>query len=155
MSKNWVQDISDMTTKFGSKAKVKDFDDEKLRAFLSFRANFLQEELDEMKRALTGYEVGTIDGKTAAEDTVDALIDLCVVAIEALNLLDVDSYDAWDRVYEANMKKQVGIKPSRPNPLGLPDLIKPAGWVSPTHDGNVGLLEKAFSKKQPIQNTLF
>jgi len=42
------------------------------------------------------------------------------------------------------MNKQVGIKASRPNPLGLPDLIKPEGWVGPDHTGNHGLLTKAF-----------
>ena len=36
----------------------------------------------------------------------------------------VDAYTAWDRVHAANMTKQVGVKPSRPNPLGLPDLTK-------------------------------
>jgi hypothetical protein len=40
------------------------------------------------------------------------------------------------------MAKEVGIKEGRPNPLGLPDLIKPAGWVAPDHADNTGLLEK-------------
>jgi hypothetical protein len=40
------------------------------------------------------------------------------------------------------MNKEVGIKPSRPNPLGLPDLIKPEGWTPPSHEGNHGLLSK-------------
>ncbi len=38
------------------------------------------------------------------------------------------------------MAKERGIKPERPNPLGLPDLIKPAGWVAPSHADNHGLL---------------
>jgi predicted HAD superfamily Cof-like phosphohydrolase len=130
MSINWVKDISEMHTKFGVNDKVRSFDAEKLQKFLEFRINFLQEELDEMKTA------------TTADDIVDACIDLCVVAIGTLDAFDVDSYEAWNRVHGANMQKEVGIKASRPNPLGLPDLIKPAGWTSPTHEDNVGLLSK-------------
>jgi predicted HAD superfamily Cof-like phosphohydrolase len=83
-------------------------------------------------------------GLKATDNTVDALIDLCVVAIGTLNAFDVDAYEAWDRVHKANMGKEVGIKASRPNPLGLPDLIKPAGWVAPEHSDNVGLLDKVY-----------
>ena len=36
------------------------------------------------------------------------------------------------------MMKEVGVKPSRPNPLGLPDLIKPEDWEAPNHEGNYG-----------------
>ena len=64
------------------------------------------------------------------------------VAIGTLDAFDVNSYEAWNRVHNANMLKEVGIKASRPNPLGLPDLIKPEGWQSPTHKDNVGLLDK-------------
>jgi predicted HAD superfamily Cof-like phosphohydrolase len=75
------------------------------------------------------------------------LIDLCVVAIGTLDAFNVDAHTAWDRVLEANMNKEVGIKESRPNPLGLPDLIKPAGWTAPTHADNVGLLNKTYGKQ--------
>ena len=51
MSKDWVQDISNMHTKFGVNEKVREFDKEKLQKFLEFRIKFLQEELDEMKSA--------------------------------------------------------------------------------------------------------
>jgi len=37
------------------------------------------------------------------------------------------------------------VKESRPNPLGLPDLIKPAGWVAPSHAANHGILSSAWS----------
>ena len=131
MSK-WVNDIGEMHTKYGVNAKVREFDEEKLRKFLDFRISFLQEELDEMKTAKN------------ADDVVDALIDLCVVAIGTLDAFDCDSNEAWDRVHAANMAKEVGIKASRPNPLGLPDLIKPEGWTAPTHAGLEGLLTKLY-----------
>lgn len=134
MSKDWVKDIAEMHTKFGVNEKIRQFDKEKLQKFLEFRIKFLEEELNEMKDAEN------------ADDVVDALIDLCVVAIGTLDAFDVDSYTAWDRVHEANMSKEVGIKASRPNPLGLPDLIKPEGWVAPTHVDNIGLISKVFEK---------
>ena len=43
-----------------------------------------------------------------------------------------------DAIYEANMSKESGVKPGRPNPFGLPDLIKPADWQGPDHEGNHG-----------------
>mgnify|MGYP003332394940 CR=1 FL=1 len=52
MSKDWVQDIAEMHTKFGVNAVVRDFDREKLKKFLEFRVNFLEEELNETKRAM-------------------------------------------------------------------------------------------------------
>jgi predicted HAD superfamily Cof-like phosphohydrolase len=144
MSMNWVADMQAMHQKFGVNPVVRNFDEEKARAFLQFRINFLQEELDEMKKAVAEYDAGKIDGSTAADDTVDALIDLCVVAIGTLDAYDVNPYTAWNRVWEKNMEKEVGIKASRPNPLGLPDLIKPEGWTAPTHNDNVGTLQKVF-----------
>ena len=132
LMQDWVGDIADMHTKFGVNEKVRQFDKEKLQKFLEFRIAFLQEELDEMKAATNG------------DDVVDALIDLCVVAIGTLDAYDVDSHEAWNRVHRANMAKEVGIKASRPNPLGLPDLVKPEGWTSPTHADNIGLLNKVF-----------
>lgn len=144
MSKNWVQDIADMHTKFGVNEVLRNMDKDKLEAFLKFRIDFLQEELDEMRDAVVKRQAQKINGSKAADDTVDALIDLCVVAIGTLNAFDVDAYEAWDRVHNANMAKKVGIKESRPNPLGLPDLIKPEGWTAPTHEDNVGMLNKVY-----------
>ena len=134
MSDNWVGDIAEMHDKYGVLEKVQKFDAEKLKKFLEFRIKFLEEEMHELKTAQTG------------DDVVDALIDLCVVAIGTLDLFEVDANLAWDRVHEANMNKKVGIKESRPNPLGLPDLIKPEGWRAPTHDDNVGTLMSIFDE---------
>jgi len=131
MTMNWVYDIEDMHTKYGVNKKVSEFDTEKLRQFLQFRVNFLEEELQELK-----------DNMNNPEEIVDALIDLCVVAIGTLDAFKINAGLAWDAVHEANMNKEVGIKPSRPNPLGLPDLIKPEGWTPPSHAHNHGLLSK-------------
>lgn len=141
---NWVQDIADMHAKFGVNEKVRNFDSEKARAFLEFRIRFLQEELDEMVTALAEYDAGRISGNKAADDVVDALVDLSVIAIGTLDSFDIDAHEAWNRVHQANMAKEVGVKASRPNKLGLPDLIKPTGWQAPTHADNIGLLTKVF-----------
>ena len=135
MSSNWIQDIHDMHTKYGVREVTQRLSANHLAEYLDFRIRFLQEELDEMKHAAATDN---------AEEIVDALIDLCVVAIGTLDAYGVNSYKAWDEVHAANMNKEVGIKESRPNPLGLPDLIKPEGWTAPSHAGNHGLLEKIY-----------
>ena len=130
MSKDWVKDIQDMQTKYGVNEWVENNPD-KLKQYLEFRIDFLREELDKTETALIGMD---------AEEIVDGLIDLCVVAIGTLEAFGVDSHKAWDEVLKANMSKMVGVKKERPNPLGLPDLIKPEGWKNPSHEGNHGKL---------------
>ena len=130
---DWVYDIACMHRKFGVNEIVRTFDAEKLKKFIEFRLKFLDEELREGNKALEEKNY---------DDFVDAMIDLCVVAIGTLDALDVDAYTAWNKVHIANMAKIPGIKPSRPNPLGLPDLIKPQGWQAPDHKDNIGLMSK-------------
>ena len=129
MSNDWVKDINDMHVKYGVDEWVKNNPD-KPKKYLEFRINFLQEELDETQQAAFFYE--------DPEEIVDGLIDLCVVAIGTLDAFGVDANAAWDEVLKANMAKEVGVKPERPNPLGLPDLMKPDGWQPPSHEGNTG-----------------
>ena len=131
MNSKWVQDMENMHDKYGVHEWVDKASPEQLKQFLAFRLNFLQEELDETFAAFK-------DGD--AEEIVDGLIDLCVIAIGTLDAFNADADGAWDEVLRANMDKEVGIKPSRPNPLGLPDLIKPEGWVGPDHHGKTGYL---------------
>lgn len=133
MSTNLIQDIADMHRKFGVNPIIEKLDKEKLRAYLEFRIRFLDEELNETKKAIAE---GDADG------IVDGLTDLVVVAIGTLDAFGVDAQTAWDRVHSANMTKSPGVKASRPNPFGLPDLIKPADFKSPDHKDNVGLLSK-------------
>ena len=132
MSTDWVSDIERMHHHYGVREAVNKMDNFKLRKFLEFRINFLQEELNELRDA------------KSAEDVVDALIDLCVVAIGTLDAYNVNAHQAWDEVFAANMNKQVGIKEGRPNELGLPDLIKPVGWQAPSHKFNHGSIAFVF-----------
>jgi len=135
MSNDFVKDISDMHEHYGVPEKLSKLTPEQLREFVKFRYNFLKEEMDEL-----------LNNTTNPEEIVDAMIDLCVVAIGSLHLFGVDVYKAWDEVHRANMSKQVGIKAERPNPLGLPDLIKPDGWKAPSHEGNHGWLGEVVTQ---------
>jgi len=128
-----VNDIENLHTKFGVNKRVKDFDKETLRTFFEFRLKFLKEEMQEIEDA---WNEGDFDG------VVDGLTDLNVVSLGTMNAFDVNPNLAWDRVHTANMQKEPGIKPSRPNPLGLPDMIKPEGWTAPSHADNIGLFAK-------------
>lgn len=129
----FVQDIHDMHAKFGFHESVKDFDVDKLKVLLDFREKFQKEEYVEFSKATQEFD---------AEEIVDGLIDTLVVAIGTLDLFGVDIDKAWDRVHAANMAKERGIKKERPNPLGMPDLMKPEGWVAPNHKDNHGTLDK-------------
>lgn len=144
MSENWVGDIANMHEKFGVRDWFEANKDNKelMRKYLMFRLLMCQEELSE---TLAAYNNGD------AEEVVDGLIDLCVFAIGTLDVFGVDAWDAWNRVHGANMAKESGVKPGRPNPFGLPDLMKPSGWTAPTHEGNHGDFEAALDKLPPVK----
>ena len=135
---DWANDIRMMHLKFGVHEWFeKNKDDKDIMAkYLRFRLKMCMEEMNET------IDAALFDKKP--EEVVDGLIDLCVFAIGTLDVFGVDAKEAWDRVYEANMSKEVGVKPSRPNKFGLPDLIKPSGWRPPTHEGNHGHLNIAI-----------
>ena len=140
MSTNWFHDMKVMHQKFGvnkwmQAEQQSDVEFKRLNKFMQFRLGMMQEELDETKKA---YE------EQNAEEMVDGMIDLCVFAIGTLEVFGVDASKAWDEVFKANMSKEVGIKKGRPNPLGLPDLMKPEGWKGPNHEGNHGNISDSF-----------
>ena len=134
---DWANDIAMMHHKFGVREwfEANKHDKELMRKYLHFRLKMCNEEMTESYDAF-------LDGDS--EEIVDGLIDLCVFAIGTLDVFGVDPNEAWDRVYEANMAKSPGVKPGRPNPFGLPDLIKPSGWTPPNHEGNHGDLSNAL-----------
>lgn len=134
MSRDYAHDIADMHYHYGM-TKAFDAlsgDPEKLKALLKFRLDFIKEELTE------SYEAKN------ADDLVDGLVDIIVVALGTLDAFQVDATEAWNRVLEANMTKVGGINPTRPNAFGLPDLIKPGNFQAPTHADNVGMLAEIF-----------
>jgi len=133
---DWANDIMMMHNKFGVRDWFEANKDNKelMKKYLRFRLKMCNEEMNETIDAWMDQD---------SEEIVDGLIDLCVFAIGTLDVFGVDANEAWDRVYEANMAKEPGVKPGRPNPFGLPDLLKPSGWTPPTHEGNHGDLPDA------------
>lgn len=139
MSTNWVQDMAEMHQKYGVNEWFEQNKDDNvlMSKYLQFRMLMINEELHETLQAVN---MGN------QEEIVDGLIDLCVFAIGTLDVFGVDANKAWDEIYAANMNKKVGVKPGRPNPFGLPDLLKPAGWQGPNHEDNHGELAVAEQK---------
>ena len=138
MSTNWFKDMQEMHKKYGVDKwmnEEKKSDWSRLNKYMDFRIKMMQEELDETRAAFENEN---------KEEVVDGIIDLCVFAIGTLEVFGVDANKAWDQVYKANMSKEVGIKEGRPNPLGLPDLVKPEGWQGPSHEGNYGNISDSF-----------
>ena len=139
MSNTWARDIWEMHQHYGVHEWVaENKEPSTLDALLRFRVDFIDEERRELELAMNAGD---------AEEVVDALIDLCVVAIGTLDVMGVDVQRAWEEVHRANMAKEVGVKESRPNPLGLPDLVKPDGWEGPSHRNNHGLLPAALEDR--------
>lgn len=110
-------------------------DKDLMSKYLMFRMLMIGEEYQETLSAINNSD---------AEEVVDGLIDMCVFALGTLDVFGVDANKAWNAIYEANMAKEPGVKPGRPNRFGLPDLLKPSGWKPPSHKGNHGDLNKAF-----------
>ena len=134
---DWPFDINFMHQKFGVLEwihKNKD-DKDKMKKVLDFRMKMIQEEVDETNAAIKDKN---------PEEIVDGLIDMCVFAIGTLDAFGIDPHSAWSEVMLANITKEPGVKESRPNPLGLPDLIKPENWEGPDHRGNHGCLSNAL-----------
>lgn len=138
MSKDWVKDLEELHAKFNPpcKEQVALMGPERLAAFLAFRFLFLEEELRETLEA------------TTADDVVDGLIDLCVVAVGTLDAFGVDGHKAWEQVHTANMAKVCG-ETKRQGGFGM-DLQKPEGWEPPHHFDNVGCLDVAVMSRNGL-----
>ena len=130
-----IQDIAAMHAKFGVNKTAATLSGDQLRTYLKFRIDMVQEEVTELKEAFNVSD---------AEGVVDALIDAIVFALGTLDVFGVDTAKAWTAVMDANMAKEPGIKAGRPNPFGFPDLIKPEGWVGPSHERNHGRIPEAL-----------
>ena len=129
----WAYDIRMMHNKYKVKEWCKSATPEQRKELLKLRMRMLTEEYAEtMDAYLRGDE----------EEFVDGIIDLSVIGIGTLDIVHVDAQRAWNEVMGANMAKEVGVKPGRPNPLGLPDLVKPIGWNGPSHGDNLGTLKE-------------
>ena len=130
---SWAKDIQRMHSKFGVHDWLDNSTPGNRQDLMRLRMRMLSEEFNETLNAYLMKD---------EEEMIDGLIDLCVIAIGTLDIAGVDAQQAWDEVWTANVNKEVGIKPGRPNPLGLPDLVKPSGWKAPNHYLNRGIIKE-------------
>ena len=130
---SWDVDIKNMHGRFGVHEWIEQSTPEQRAELMKLRMRMLTEEYAETMNA---YLQGD------PEEMIDGLIDLCVISLGNLDIAGVTIQRAWDEVYRANINKSAGRKPNRPNPLGLPDLIKPDDWVAPDHSNNHGILKE-------------
>ena len=63
------------------------------------------------------------------EGVLDALIDLCVVAIGTADLMGLDFHEGWNRVLASNMTKKVATKPEQSKRGKIGDLYKDDDFV--------------------------
>jgi predicted HAD superfamily Cof-like phosphohydrolase len=87
-----------------------------------FRIKFLQEELDEFIEGVKHDDL---------EKQFDALIDLVYVALGTAYLQGFPFQRGWQRVQEANMKKERTGRQSMSKRGSSLDITKPRGWTPP------------------------
>lgn len=92
---------------------------------LKFRTDFLQEELDEFKRAVENNDL---------PGALDALIDLNYVSYGTAILMGITPQcwtDAWDEVQRANMEKVRAPNADASKRSHELDVVKPSSWRPP------------------------
>lgn len=134
---NIIEDIEALHEKMTHGPGARAMDTPTLKAYFELRKEMLNEEKAETDLAI-------LEGDS--EEVIDGMIDQIVVLVGTLDLMGVDVGKAWKAVNDANMAKEPGVKPGRPNPFGLQDMIKPDGWVAPSHENNHGRFPEIFKK---------
>lgn len=92
------------------------------RELLMARAEFIQEEVDELKQAIEHNDYLEI---------IDALVDIVVVVKGTAVMMGLKWKLHWKEVLRANMDKVRGKNVKRPDLEE--DLVKPCGWAGPSH----------------------
>lgn len=140
-----VTDVADFHRKYGLEYAGQP------RALLGelgeFRKKFLEEELREYKKDMyrASYYVGLWEAQRGVdkappflvashlEGMLDALVDLVYVAVGTAHLHGFDFAEAWRRVHSANMMKVRAERASDSKRGTTFDVVKPPGWVAPSH----------------------
>jgi len=145
------QSVHDMHKKFTHDVATHKFfsqSEKNMKKFLTFRMLMQLEETGELAEAI-GMPDEVVEAFSALadlcratepvhpmdfEEIIDAFVDTVVFSTGSLDALFDDVFMVDSSIHEvmsANMQKELGVKPGRPNPFGLPDLCKPEGWVPP------------------------
>jgi predicted HAD superfamily Cof-like phosphohydrolase len=130
--KKLMHDIENFYKKFGFEPAQSPILTDEL--FMLMRLRFLQEELDEIRTALS---------EDSDDDFLDGIVDLMVVAMGTAYVAGLFPVleEAWDRVMAANMLKEKG-QGKRGHPM---DLVKPAGWKAPVM---MDLIDRLYARKE-------
>jgi predicted HAD superfamily Cof-like phosphohydrolase len=91
-----------------------------------FRDKRFHEEIREIRDAV---EAGQ------SPEELDGYVDLIYIILGTCHLRGWDFNEAWKRVHEANMKKELASakNPGKYGPLGDKiDIVKPEGWTAPS-----------------------
>lgn len=113
----------------------------------SFRYKGMREELEDeyIKRADKldvlvedmgefGAAPADVDRATRLlNDMLDSLVDLTYFTIGTARLHGFNFREAWRRVHEANMRKKAAERRSESTRGSALDIVKPEGWVAPSH----------------------
>uniref|UniRef100_A0AAU8HY91 Hydrolase n=2 Tax=unclassified Caudoviricetes TaxID=2788787 RepID=A0AAU8HY91_9CAUD len=132
--------VHEMHAKFGFHEAADGMTNDRFWEFMKFRVNVqMREELEEILTAIENRD---------AEELFDGLIDIDVFQKGTVDfLVSKEKYlEGYARVMDANLAKERGIKPGRPNPFRLPDLLKPEGWTAPTHEGLFDEIQAHFDR---------
>jgi len=120
------QDIKDFHSKFSVKTLNKPgFVDDDL---MKFRVGFIQEEFDELKKAVKEKDM---------VEVADALVDIVYVAVGMADVMGIPFTEIWDEVQRSNLAKVSGKEALENNiktlkkPRHAEDVLKPIGWVPP------------------------
>jgi predicted HAD superfamily Cof-like phosphohydrolase len=111
-----INDIIELNKKFGM--MISDEPVYLTKRLLTERADFMQEELDEFKKAIATMDIAEL---------ADALIDIVYVAKGTAIKAGLPWEDLWNDVHKCNMAKVRGTT-KRGNAV---DLMKPHGWKPP------------------------
>lgn len=111
-----IEDVTEFHRKFGLLSHDKPVHLTKRK--LLERIEFLEEELDELKRAIETQDLA---------DQADALVDIVYVAMGTADMLGLPWDQLWADVQRANMAKERGVT-KRGHAV---DVTKPVGWIGP------------------------
>ena len=101
-----------------------------------FRSHFIAEEANEYLQAITEMSNQVLHGEDITEQlelALDSLVDLVYVVLGTAYLHGFDFNEAWRRVHAANMRKVRAVNAEDSKRNSTHDVIKPEGWVPPSH----------------------
>lgn len=132
MTASNFSDVGQFHSKFGlhnvmlDGAGPREFNGDEYEQLVDFRTDFMQEELDEFIKAAA-------DGDDA--EMFDALLDLAYVVMGTAHLLGYPWQAGWNRVQEANMKKERATSEDMSKRRSTLDVVKPECWTPPDIEG--------------------